>query len=184
MSKQDNMSATNKFKMNINIIMEQYRSEQMSESVKRGMLHRVKGGYSVSRPSLGYSITETQGLFKVNRHGRALRETLTKLANGKTNIESATINIAMMFYGLNTIKSWSTTKTKRLLSDPYYAGYISYKGQLFQGLHEPLVTQNEHKKLLEIVKKHSKDNFLEMVDKSLLNNYNVSMSRKSKTWTI
>lgn len=181
MSKQENMSAADKFKRSINTIMKQHYSEQMSFAVKRGQLHRAQNGYAISRPPFGYSTTETAGLYRVNHYGRALRETLKKLANGETNIESANINIALMFYGLNTIKTWNTIKTKRLLSDPYYVGYICYKGQLYAGLHEPLVTEDEHKKLLEIVKKHNNNNSLKAVDKSLLNNYNVSMSRKSKT---
>jgi site-specific DNA recombinase len=180
MNKQENISAKDKLMMDMTIAMSQYHSKKMSEAVMRGLSHRVKNGYAISRPPFGYSTTETAGLYKVNRYGRALRETLKKLANGETNLESATINIALMFYGSNTIKTWNMIQTKRLLSDPYYAGYISYKGQLFNGLHEPLITEDEHKKLLEIVKMHNKDNFLESVDKSLLNNYNVSMSRKSK----
>ncbi len=180
MNKQENISAKEKFMMDITIAMSQYHNKQMSEAVKRGLLHRAKNGYAISRPPFGYFTTETAGLYKVNRYGRALRETLKKLANGETNIESANMNIALMFYGLNTIKTWNTIRTKRLLSDPYYVGYISYKGQLFKGLHEPLITEDEHKKLLEIVKKHNKNNFPESVDKSILNNYNVSMSRKNE----
>lgn len=167
MKKQEEISANDKFIKNISIVLSQYYNEQMSEAVKRGMWHRVKSGYSISRPPLGYSKTETAGLFNINRQGRALRETLKTLANGEINIESATINIALMFYGLNVIKSWSTVKTKRLLSDPYYAGYISFKGQLFKGLHEPLITKKEHKKLLALLKKHENNNSLESLDKNL-----------------
>lgn len=167
MSKKEAISANDKFIKNMSSILSQYHNELMSEAVKRGMWHRVKSGYAVSRPPLGYSTTETTGLFMINRQGKALRETLKKLAHGETNIESATINIALMFYGLNVIKSWSTTRTKRLSSDPYYAGYISYKGQLFRGLHEPLITDKEHKKLLAQLKKHNNSNFLKPVDKNL-----------------
>jgi len=165
MSKEE-ISVNEKFIKNISIILSQYRSEQMSESVKRGMWHRVTSGYSVSRPPLGYSTTETPGLFKVNRCGRALRETLKKLANGETNIESATFSVAMMLWG-STIKSWNTIRTKRLMSDPYYAGYISYKGQLFKGLHEPLVTDEEHKNLLALLKSQNDNNSLKSIDKNL-----------------
>jgi site-specific DNA recombinase len=165
MSKEE-ISANEKFIRNMSIVMSQYHSEVMSESVKRGMQHRVKSGYSVSRPQLGYSITETAGLFKINRKGRALREVLKKLANGETNIESATFSVAMMLWG-STIKSWNTIRTKRLLSDPYYAGYISYKGQLFKGLHEPLITDKEYKKLLKLLKNQNDNNSLKSIDKNL-----------------
>ena len=167
MSKQEELSATEKFVRDISILLSQHYSHAISEAIKRGILNRPQSGYAVSRPPLGYSTTETPGLFKVNRHGEAIRETLKKLADGETNIESATINIALMFYGLNVIKSWDTMKTKRLMSNPYYAGYISYKGQLYPGLHQPLVTINEHKKLQALLQKHEYNNTLESLDKSL-----------------
>lgn len=164
MSKQEELSATEKFVRDISVLLAQHHSQAISEATKRGILHRAKNGYAVTRPTLGYSTTETPGLYKVNRHGKAIRATVKKLANGETNIESATLNIALMFYSLNVIKSWGTMKTKRLLSNPYYAGYISYKGQLYQGLHEPLITKNEHKKLLALLKKHEDNNTLESLD--------------------
>lgn len=167
MSKQEELSAIEKFVRDISVLLSQHHSQAISEATKLGILNRAKSGYAVSRPPLGYSTTETPGLFKVNRHGKAIRETLKKLANGKINIESATINIALMFYGLNVIKSWDTMKTKRLMSNPYYAGYICYKGQLYPGIHEPLVTKNEHKKLQALLQKHENNNTLESLDKSL-----------------
>jgi site-specific DNA recombinase len=167
MSKQEYISATEEMMKQLGIVMSKYYSNAISESTKRGMLHRVKNGYAVSRPPLGYSVTEMPGFFKVNRRGRALRETLKKLANGETNIESATFNIALMFYGLNTLKSWSTIRTKRLLSDPYYAGWISYKGQLYRGQHEALITKEEHELLLDLLHDVEVANSLKSVDKSL-----------------
>lgn len=170
MSKQEELSATEKFMEDINTVFSQHYSNLISEATKRGILHRAKSGYAVTRPPLGYSTTETPGLFKVNRHGKAIGGTLKKLANGETNIESATLNLALIFYGLNVVTSWNTKKTKRLMSNPYYAGCISYKGQLYQGLHEPLITKNEYKKLLALLKKYENNNTLKPLDKSILFN--------------
>lgn len=168
MNNQDNLSATEKFAQDINDALSQYYSSVVAERVKRGLLNRVKNGYAITRPPLGYSKTETPGLFKVNRLGRALREILKKLASDETNIEFATMQLALTFYSSNAgLKMWNTTKTKRLMSDPYYAGYICYKGQQYSGLHEPLITENEHKKLLALVQKHEAINSLKSVDKTI-----------------
>jgi len=170
MSEQEKLSATEKLMRQVTTAMSQYYSNAISENTKRGMLHRVKNGYAVSRPPLGYSKTEMPGFFKVNRNGTALRETLKKLANGGTNIESATFNIALMHYGSNTLKSWSTIRTKRLISDPYYAGWIRFNGQLYPGLHEPLITEEEYQKLLDLLHDVEVANSLKPVDKSIQSN--------------
>lgn len=92
MSKQEELTATEKFMKDINTVFSQHCSNLISEATKRGILNRAQSGYAVTRLPLGYSTTETPGLFKVNRHGKAIRETLKRLANGEMNIESATLN--------------------------------------------------------------------------------------------
>lgn len=168
MGKQEELSPTEKLTKQLITVLSQYRSEQMSQAVKRGMLHRATNGYAVNRPPLDYSTTDMTGFFKVNRLGRALREVLKKLANGETNLESVTIRLALMFYSSNTgLKSWSTTKTKLLLSNPYYAGYISYGDQLYSGQHEPLITEQERQKLLKLLDETGGSISVKSVDKSL-----------------
>jgi site-specific DNA recombinase len=36
----------------------------------------------------------------------------------------------------------SVSKLAEMLRDPYYAGYVRYKGEIFNGRHEPLISQN------------------------------------------
>lgn len=181
MNNQEKMSAQQKLMCDMSVIFTKYHSKHMSVAVQRGMTHRASQGYAVNRPKLGYSVTEIPGLFKVNRYGRALRETLKKLANGETNIESATFNIAMILWGFSDTKSWSTIRTKKLMADPYYAGWICYKGQLCKGRHEPLITEEEYQIILDIIHDTKcSDNSLKSLEKSILNHYNGSMSRAQK----
>lgn len=168
MSKRKNLSAKEQFIRAVGIAMSQYHSATMSEITKRGMLCRVERGYAVTRPPLGYSKTETPGLFKINLFGTVLREELKALANGYTTIESATVKLALAFDPFDAEpEPWSVTKVKHLLSNPYYAGNICHKGQLYPGLHEPLISEDEHKKLLVMLKKHNGNNPLKSVAKSL-----------------
>jgi len=167
MSKQ-NLSATEQFTRTISIALSQYHSAAISEITKRGMLCRVERGYAVTRPPLGYSKTETPGLFKINLFGTVLREELKDLANGYTTIKSAAIKLALAFDPFDAEpEPWSVTKVKHLLSNPYYAGNICHKGQLYPGLHEPLISEDEYKKLLVVLKNHNGNDPLKSVAKSL-----------------
>lgn len=170
MSKQEKMSAADKFKKNISKVLSQYHSEQMSETVKRGMLNRVKSGYAVTRPPLGYSKTETPGLYELNNNGYCARNALQALANGKTNVGMVIAYLDMFYHVMTGIEHSGTTWLECIMSDPYYVGYISYKGQLFAGLHEPLITEDEHKKLLTILARQKEYNSLKSVANSILSN--------------
>ena len=35
----------------------------------------------------------------------------------------------------------STSKLNVLLRDPYYIGYVTYKGELIRGRHQPLISE-------------------------------------------
>lgn len=168
MSKQDKKSATETLKKSIKSLFANYCREHMAEAIKRGMLHRVTSGYAITRPPLGYSPTTTPGLYKINRYGRAIRGALKELTNGKADPGTVVAYIEMMFHGMTGIKSSGIIRLKRLLSDPYYLGYIRYKGQMYQGLHEPLFSEEEHKKLWALIAYEGiKTNSLKSFDKSL-----------------
>lgn len=170
MNKQNEDSATEKFTNNLKVILSQYHSEQMSEAVKRGMLERVKSGYAVTRSPLGYSLTETPGLYQLNKNGLSARSALQPLAKGEASLGTVIAYLEMFYHVMTGIEHSGTTWIESIISNPYYSGYICYKEELFAGLHEPLITVDEQHKLVEILNKHNKNNSLKPLDKSLLSN--------------
>ena len=163
-----NKSAEEKMADNLKIVLSQYMSDHKSFAVKRGMLNRAKSGYAVTRPPLGYSKTETVGLYELDSYGLAIRNALNGLANNEADTGTALAYIEMMFHVMTQTKWPTHAVIMHLLEDPYYAGFISYKGELYQGLHEPLITEELHHKLLAYLESIvEEDNPLESLDKSL-----------------
>jgi site-specific DNA recombinase len=152
MSKQDKISVSEKFLKDVKAVMHQHYTDAMAANIKRGMLHRAQSGYAMHRPPLGYAVTTMPGLFEINLFGTVLREELKDLASGYTTIKSVATKLSLAFDPFDSSpKPWSNTKLKRLLSDPYYAGWISYKGELYPGLHEPMITAKQHQQLLDLL---------------------------------
>lgn len=174
----NNKSAEEKFTKQLMTVLSQYHSDQMSQAVKRGMLHRAKSGYSITRPPLGYSITETPGLYQLNKNGLSARSALQPLAKGEASLGMVVAYLEMFYHAMTGTEHSGTTWIESIVSNPYYSGYICYNGQLFVGLHEPLITVDEQHKLAKILNTHNKNNSLKPLDKSLLHNYNGLMSRK------
>jgi site-specific DNA recombinase len=167
MSKQDNESATEKFQKHIEEVMLQHHKDHMSANVKRGMLHRAKSGYAVTRPPLGYSKTETPGLYKLNNNGLCARNALQALANGKTNVVYVVAYLEMFYHVMTGVEHSGTTWLECILLDPYYGGFICHNGQLYPGLHEPILTEDEYAKLLTVLAKQKEYNSLKSIVKDL-----------------
>jgi len=163
----NNKSAEEKMVDNLKIVLSQYMSDHKSLAVKRGMLNRAKSGFAITRPPLGYSKTETPGLYELNKNGLAARSALQHLANGKTNVGMVVAYLEMFYHVMTGIKHSGFAWLDCIMLNPYYVGFISYNGQLYPGLHEPLITVDEHKKLLEIIIKDNDNNSLESFDKNL-----------------
>lgn len=163
----NNKSVEEKMSDNLKIVLSQYMSDHKSLTVKRGMLNRAKNGYAITRPPLGYSKTETPGIYELNENGLAARSALQHLANGKTNVGMVVAYLGMFYHVMTGIEHSGTAWLDSIMLDPYYVGLISYKSQLYPGLHEPLITLDEHEKLLEIIIKDNDSNSLESFDKNL-----------------
>lgn len=164
----NNKSAEEKMADNLKLVLSQYVSEQKSLTVKRGMAHRAKSGYAITRPPLGYSKTNTPGLYELDSYGLAIRKALNAFANDEADPGTVMAYIEMMFHAM-TQAQWPTHAViMHLLEDPYYAGFISYKGELFEGLHEPLITEELHHKLLAYLESPVvDDNTLDSLDKTI-----------------
>ncbi|MGH7197113.1 MAG: hypothetical protein ACREGJ_05135 [Candidatus Saccharimonadales bacterium] len=147
--------------------LSQYHSNQMAETIKRGMLNRAKSGYAITRPPLGYSTTETPGLYQLDSNGRSARSALQPLAKGEANLGTVVAYSEMFYHVMTGIEHSGTTWIERIVSNPYYCGYISYDGQLYPGLHKPLITVDEQRTLAEILNKHNKNNSLKPFDRAL-----------------
>lgn len=148
MDKQD--KATEKLMENICAAMAKYHSKAMSDKVKTAMQELAKAVYALRRPPFGYSTTETSGLFRINRIGKAMQATMQEAANGKVSTEEFRLRLSILT-SRQALDMRSMASVKRIVSNPYYIGLIRCGEELYKGLHEPLITAEEQKKLIELL---------------------------------
>ena len=126
-------------------------SENRSKYIKRGILKRVQAGYSVQKPPMGYVRTSERGLFAKDRKTAThLRSSIIRFLDGKASYDDLRRAVSMFFL---KDKLLSSSKFKAIVTNPYYVVYVSYGGKQYQGLHEPLLTVAEHKKLITLLGK-------------------------------
>lgn len=163
-----NKSAEEKMTDNLKLVLSQYMSNHKSLTVKRGMARHAMSGYAITRPPLGYSKTKTPGLYELDSYGLAIRQALNAFANDEADAGTVMAYIEMMFHVMTQVQWPTHAVIMHLLEDPYYAGFISYKGELYHGLHEPLITEELHHKLLAYLESLVvDDNPLDSLDKTI-----------------
>ncbi len=146
----------------------QYRSASEGEDIARKLAHKAKLGGTIGRAPIGYvNVKEDFEGRMVSAVGfdevRAplVRQAFELYATGNYSVKR--LEQTMADRGLLArpnrrhpdAKVVSDSTWHRILTDPYYIGLVRYKGELFKGRHEPLVSQELFAVIQEIYRERS-----------------------------
>jgi len=119
-----------------------------SEIVKNAMAARAKEGFAVQQPPYGYALTGTKGLYKKTNTAGHLGRCFKQVLDGKITAQELRKLLSAPIHPKELI---SNKRFKRIVSNPYYAGYISFGGELYEGIHDPILTPKEQQRLIELL---------------------------------
>lgn len=60
-------------------------------------------------------------------------------------------------HGMLGGKPLHRTAVYKMLTDPFYAGFVRFKGKLVRGLHEPMVTEEEYLRVQRLLQKRRRN---------------------------
>lgn len=135
-------------------IMNEVQVRQNGEDVATKMEHKIQQGGSIGRAKIGYLNVRKDygGVFVNTIEVDSLRSPLVvwafeQYATGEYSI--AQLTSLLEEQGLRTRPSrhypeqrLSKSRVAKMLRDPYYTGVNRYKGKLYGGRHEPLITKS------------------------------------------
>lgn len=153
----DHTPEDNVLLMSVEFGMATQFSLELSKNVTRGMETKAKLGWLPSKPPCGYlnepitrAIVEDPynfplvlELFRLALTGQYRVVDLLDIANTK-------LHIKQRIKGRLVDGSIGKHMVHGMLRNPFYAGFFVRNGQRYQGAHKPMITEAEHKKLLEI----------------------------------
>jgi site-specific DNA recombinase len=131
-----------KFMLNIAFGQSKYYVDNLSENIRRG--HRAKlrrGVYPGSAP-LGYlNNHRTRDIDIDHERVRLIRKGFELYASGKYTLKQ--IARALKDIGLRSQKGnvLAVSCVQRMLSKNFYYGLFEFKGETYQGTHEPIITK-------------------------------------------
>lgn len=159
-------NSDDKFMLNIFFSMDQKSSDEKKDYVYRGNSQRIREGVYPGRAKQGYlnyidPITKVKSIVIDN-----IRYPLIKNAFHKILYEHLTPMESLNWVNSKGYKTRVTNSTGgkpistaswyRMLSDPFYYGYIARKEAVGYGNHKPMLTKDEFDRLQEILGKKTR----------------------------
>lgn len=156
-------------------IMNEVQVRMNGEDVKVKMAHKVEQGGSVGRAKIGYlNVRKDFGGRLVNtidvdpERAPLVTWAFEQYATGRYSI--ARLQRLLEAQGLTSRPSpsyvgrpVSTSRLATMLRDPYYTGVIRYKGELYVGRHEALVSKETFLKVQDVLDMRKRDGTRDIV---------------------
>ncbi len=146
-----------KFMLNIAFGQSKYYVDNLSENVKRGLRQKLRRGEWPGLAPVGYFNELRNHTIRPDPMKHKLVKRIFELyATGEYTL----YQLAALFItaGLTSnIKKTSTASTiYRLLKNPFYCGVFSYKGETYQGSHEPIISKKLFDQVQEVIASRGK----------------------------
>ncbi len=123
--------------------------DNLSEEVKKGLAQKVKEGYVISKPPYGYQKADTKSSIIDETTAPFVKRAFELYSKGDISLKKLAKQLyeESFLYKDNKHKI-NTSKLESMLKSHFYYGLIEYKGEFYQGKHEPLIS----KELFDLVK--------------------------------
>lgn len=147
----DSSSKSNeKFIWNIKISVAQYYIDNLSEEVKKGQAQKIREGWLPTKPPVGYRTIGEQGhkIHVIDEAKAPLVKRMFELySTGEWSLKKLTEKMTEEglrgYVGNKLVKS----RIHQLLSDPFYTGKMRWNNEIYEGKHEPLISNDLFKKV-------------------------------------
>lgn len=150
-----NSSSHQKFIWNIRLSVAQFYTDNLSEEVKKGQMEKIAQGWLPTKPPLGYRTTGDRG-HKIHvvdtDKAPAIKRMFELYATGEYSIKHLIEETYAL--GLRTNAGGKIVKSRidQLLRDPFYYGKMSWKGIVYPGKQEALISEALFTQVQKILK--------------------------------
>jgi DNA invertase Pin-like site-specific DNA recombinase len=119
-----------------------YYVDSLSENTKRGLREKVRRGESPQRAPLGYlNDYRTKKIIIDRERAPLVRKVFEQYATGEVTLDMLRSFFAEHKLRTKNGKLLGRSFVSNLLSNPMYYGHFQYSGEIYQGIHEPIISK-------------------------------------------
>jgi len=142
-----------KFMLSILFGQSKYYSDALSENVRRGIRTKIENGWLPNMAKIGYLNDQaTHTIVADPERFPLIRELWELMLTGSYSVRK--VRDMMEQRGLRTLRRQrqggrplGLSSIYNVLTNPFYAGLIQWKGQLYPGKHPPVITMDEFERV-------------------------------------
>ncbi len=141
-----------KFMLNIAFGQSKYFIDNLSENVKRGLRQKVRRGEHPNKAPAGYrNDLRTRQIVKDKTMSKIVYKLFDLYATGEYTLQQITDAAEDMGLITQNGRILSLSMIHRMLNNPFYYGMFRFKGELYQGIHEPIITKKLFDQVQEVL---------------------------------
>ncbi|WP_167957288.1 recombinase family protein [Anaerosporobacter faecicola] len=122
----------------------------IKKRLRQGKIEGAKQGNFVNgKPPLGYRFNSMTKEVEIDEDGKKIyRYIVDKVLSGEYSAYSMAFELNKQGVPTSYGGQWNNTGVYRLLLSEFHLGMVKYNNEWYQGRHEPLKTEEEHRKVL------------------------------------
>jgi len=145
------------FMLNIAFGQSKYFVDNLRENVKRGLRQKIRNGVWPGWAPVGYLNNPKTRFIDIDR-GKAqkVKKLFEFYSTGRYTLKSLANWCKQKNLRGNLGKEIAVSNIQKILTNPFYIGLMKYRGELFEGQHEPLISKKLFDKCQEVMSKRGK----------------------------
>ncbi|MBX3389793.1 MAG: recombinase family protein [Phycisphaeraceae bacterium] len=150
-------TAQGKFMLSVMFGQSKYYSDNLGENVRRGKNHRIKNGHWPQVAPLGYVNDRNRHMVVPHPvYGPLVTKLFELYATGDYTLKDVRRIVSDLGLLGPRGRPPSDSRIQHALQNPFYYGLLRYKGEFYQGKHEPLVSQEVFDKCRVAMNDHAR----------------------------
>jgi len=141
------------FMLSIAFGQSKYYIDNLSENIKRGIRQKLRNGVYPGCAPIGY-INELKNhtILKDQETWQKVRKLFLAYATGKYTLDNLQkLALSLGLVSRRSKKKLFNASTQRMLQNPFYYGCFQYNGELYEGVHEPIISQQLFEKVQRVM---------------------------------
>ncbi len=141
------------FMLSIAFGQSKYYVDSLSENTKRGLRQKVRKGECPGQAPLGYLNDRLNKKIVIDPQTSKIVQNMFFLySTGKYTLEQMSNFLAKNKIFTKNGRNITKDRVKVLLTNPFYYGYFRFNGEIYQGIHKPLITKKLFDRIQEVIK--------------------------------
>jgi len=146
------------FMLSIAFGQSKYYIDNLSENIKRGLRQKLRNGIYPGFAPIGYTNElRNHTILKDPENWQIVKKLFEEYATGKFTLEQIQkLALSLGLMSRRSKKTLSLSRIQRMLQSPFYYGLFEFKNEIYEGTHEPIISQQLFEKVQRIMAERGK----------------------------